>query len=63
MDNKKQKFLAQMDQYTKEDMAVAFSGGADSSLLLKAACESAVKNGSNVYAVTMQTQLLTMEDL
>lgn len=63
MDNKKQKFLEQMDQYTKEDIAVAFSGGADSSLLLKAACESAVKNGSKVYAVTMQTELHTMEDL
>ncbi len=61
--NKREQFLEQIGQYTKEDIAVAFSGGADSSLLLKAACESAKKNGSKVYAVTMQTRLHTMEDL
>lgn len=63
MNEKQRQFLDQMKQYTKEDTAVAFSGGADSSLILKAACESAKENGSKVYAVTMQTELHTMEDL
>lgn len=46
-----------MEHYTKEDVMVAFSGGADSSLLLKLACEAVEKNGTNVCAVTMQTRL------
>lgn len=46
-----------MKHYTAEDVMVAFSGGADSSLLLKLACEAAETNGTNVCAVTMQTRL------
>ena len=38
---KRQKLLACMEQYAKEDVVVAFSGGVDSSLLLKLACEAA----------------------
>lgn len=52
-----------MEKYTKENVAVAFSGGVDSSLLLKAACLSAVKNGKKVYAVTMHTTLHTMNEI
>lgn len=60
---KRLKFLDAMSRYTKQDTAVAFSGGADSSLILKAACEEAERYGSRVYAVTMQTELHTAGDL
>lgn len=46
-----------MNQYTKKDILVAFSGGVDSSLLLKLACVSAEKTGTKVYAVTLHTML------
>lgn len=40
-----------------EDLAVAFSGGVDSSLLLKLTCEAAKKHGTTVFAVTFDTWL------
>ena len=58
---KRQKLLACMEQYAKEDVVVAFSGGVDSSLLLKLACEAA-KN-TTVYAVTIQSELQPQNDL
>ena len=48
---------------TKHDVAVAFSGGVDSSLLLHLCCEAAKQNGTKVYAVTMQTELHPQSDL
>ncbi len=47
----------QMQRLAREDMAVAFSGGADSSLLLKLAVDAAVPYGSNVYGIFMHTML------
>lgn len=47
----------QMGRYAGQDVAVAFSGGVDSSLLLKLACEAAEEAGTKVYAVTMATKL------
>lgn len=58
---KRQKLLACMEQYAKEDVVVAFSGGVDSSLLLKLACQAA-KN-TTVYAVTIQSELQPQNDL
>lgn len=49
--------------YAKEDLCLAFSGGVDSSLLLKIACEAAEKTGSKVYAVTFNTRLHPACDL
>lgn len=46
-----------METYTEHDVMVAFSGGVDSSLILKLACESAKQKGSKVYAVTLHTML------
>lgn len=46
-----------MDRYTKRNAAVAFSGGADSSLLLKLAVLHAGENGTRVYAVNVSTEL------
>lgn len=49
--------------YAGEDLCLAFSGGVDSSLLLKIACEAAEKTGSKVYAVTFNTRLHPACDL
>lgn len=46
-----------MDTYAKEDIMLAFSGGADSGLLLKLACEAVKKTGHNVYAVFLKSML------
>ena len=46
------KLEAYMEQLAKQDLCVAFSGGVDSSLLLKIACSQAEKTGRRVYAVT-----------
>ena len=46
-----------MDERTAENVCIAFSGGVDSSLILKAACAGAEKNGTIVYAVTFDTML------
>lgn len=52
-----------IDKYTKDNIIVAFSGGVDSSLILKMACESAYKNNSKVYALTLDTILQPVNDL
>ena len=49
--------------YTAEDTAIAFSGGTDSSLLLSLAAEHARKNHTTALAVTICTELHTMNDL
>lgn len=43
--------------YASQDAAVAFSGGVDSSLLLKLLCEAAVRTGSHVYGILLHTML------
>lgn len=52
-----------MDEYTDKDVMVAFSGGVDSSLLLKMACDIASKKGNKVYAVTLHTMLHPLNEL
>lgn len=54
---KRKHLIRKMAQYAGQDVMVAFSGGVDSSLLLKLAYEAAQKTGKEVYAVTMQTRL------
>lgn len=51
------KLIDFMEKVSKNDIVVAFSGGVDSSLLLKLACESAFKNKTKVYAITIHTSL------
>lgn len=46
-----------MEEYGKHPLCLAFSGGVDSSLLLKLACDSGKKHGNPVYAVTFETML------
>ena len=48
-EEKKQKLQEQMLVYAQGDMLVAFSGGVDSSLILKLAVQAATKTGHKVY--------------
>lgn len=63
LDKKYDALLKDIEKYTNEDVVIAFSGGVDSSLLLKLATVSAKKNGTKVYAVTINTKLHPMNDL
>jgi pyridinium-3,5-biscarboxylic acid mononucleotide sulfurtransferase len=66
MDNynhNRKKLLSSIENYTDNDCMIAFSGGVDSSLLLKLACELAKMKNTKVYAVTIHTQLHPMNDL
>ncbi len=47
----------------KEDVIIAFSGGVDSSLVLKLAAEKAKIQNTKVYAVTIHTKLHPIGDL
>lgn len=53
---KEEKLFSIMRQYTSRDVCIAFSGGTDSSLLLKLAVECA-KEDIKIYAVTFDTVL------
>lgn len=57
------KLRMEMEDYTREDCLVAFSGGVDSSVLLKLACDLAKKAGTRVHAVTVQSELHPLGDL
>lgn len=52
-----------IEQYTEKDVMIAFSGGVDSSLVLKLACDSASKKGNKVYAVTLHTMLHPIDEI
>ena len=52
-----------MAEKAKAPVCVAFSGGVDSSLILKAAVKAATKDGSKVYAVTFDSRLHPSCDL
>lgn len=56
-EEKKEALKRQIKQYVSEDVIVAFSGGVDSSLLLKMAGEAAEGTGRNVYGIMFQTKM------
>ncbi len=62
-EDKIQKLNEIMDQLCREDVAIAFSGGVDSSLVLKLACEKAKLYQTKVYAVTVHTRLHPVGEL
>lgn len=62
-EEKKQKLQEQMLVYAQGDMLVAFSGGVDSSLILKLAVQAAVKSEHKVYGIMMHTMLHPMGEV
>lgn len=60
---KKLQLENRMAEYAREDICLAFSGGVDSSLLLKAAADAAAGTGREVYAVTFDSRLHPSCDL
>lgn len=62
-EEKCEKLFQILDKLTRENTAVAFSGGVDSSLLLKLACLRAKKQGTYVYAIAAHTELHPSGDL
>lgn len=63
MNPKLQKLQRAFAEFAKEDICLAFSGGVDSSLLLKLACSATEETGHKVYAVTFNTRLHPSCDL
>lgn len=57
------RLLNYMREVCRRDVCVAFSGGVDSSVILRAACEAAAAYGTTVYAVTFETRLHPKADL
>ncbi|NLN15426.1 MAG: ATP-dependent sacrificial sulfur transferase LarE [Tissierellia bacterium] len=53
----------ELGRLVKEGVVVAFSGGVDSSLILKLACEEGDKVGKQVRAVTLDTKLHPVSDV
>ncbi len=60
---KKHLLIRYLSELTKDDVAIAFSGGVDSSLLLKICCNQAKQTGRKVYAITLHTMLHPAADL
>lgn len=62
-DTKLEQLFRRMGELAKEDLCIAFSGGVDSSLILKAAATEAKNRGTKVYAVMISTRLMPAADL
>ena len=62
-EEKTQKLQEQMLVYAQGDMLVAFSGGVDSSLILKLAVQAATKIGHKVYGIMVHTMLHPMGEV
>lgn len=56
-EEKREALLGRIAEYALEDMIIAFSGGVDSSLLLKLACDAVVKTDKKVYGILLHTML------
>lgn len=63
MENKYLSLKKEISRFVEDGICIAFSGGVDSSLILKVACEIAKKHNKNVYAVTFDTKLHSKSDI
>ena len=61
--NEREMLHYRMRELASEDICLAFSGGVDSSLLLKVAADAAAETGKKVYAVTFDSRLHPSCDL
>ena len=62
-EEKKQQLKERVQELTRKNVMIAFSGGVDSSLLLKMATDAAKRQQTTVYAYTIHTMLHPMEEL
>lgn len=62
-EDKCHKLTKLIDNYTKNDIVIAFSGGVDSSILLKLACDASKNTKRKVYAVTVHSSLMSVKEL
>lgn len=63
MENKYIKLKNYIASLVEEGICIAFSGGVDSSLILKIACDEGKRLNKEVYAVTFETKLHPATDL
>ncbi len=63
METKLKILSEKLDEITKNDTAVAFSGGVDSALVLKFIAGHARINKTKVYAITADTELLPVNEM
>lgn len=61
-EEKKKTLLCMMDDLGKKNCVIAFSGGVDSSLLVRLACDRAAIYGTDVYAVMILSELAPAKD-
>lgn len=63
MENKYLLLKEEITNLVKDGLCIAFSGGVDSSLILKIACDAGKTLNKNVYAVTLETKLHPVSDV
>lgn len=61
--DKKRNLIEIIERISENDVVVAFSGGVDSSLLLKLFSEASKKSGNRVCAVTANTKIHPVKDI
>ena len=54
---------ARLNELLKEDVAIAFSGGVDSTLLLSLCKEASLRHGTNVHAFTVHSDMHPLGDI
>ena len=57
MEEKRRVLMEMLHNYARQDVCLAFSGGIDSSLLLRLCRDAAKEHGTRLYAVTFDTVL------
>lgn len=63
MENKLLELKNEIAKLVEDGVCIAFSGGVDSSLILKIACEAGKNLNKQVYAVTFETKLHPVSDV